>query len=69
MRQIGSCDPIHNRLQRITRDIDFEVMIRPMKALPAVIEAMGNRIDSPMAKRKAAATATGRPHPCYNDAF
>jgi hypothetical protein len=49
--------------------IDFEVMIRPMKALPAVIEAMGNRIDSPMAKRKAAATATGRPHPCYNDAF
>ena len=49
--------------------IDFEVMIRPMKALPAAIEAMGNRIDSPMAKRKAAATATGRPHPCYNDAF
>jgi hypothetical protein len=49
--------------------IDFEVMIRPMKALPAVIEAMGNRIDSPMAKRNAAATATGRPHPCYNDAF
>lgn len=35
--------------------IDFEVMIRPMKALQAVGEAMGNRIGPQLARLKEAA--------------
>jgi hypothetical protein len=37
--------------------VDFEVMIRPMKALQAVGEAMGNRIGPQLARLKEAAAA------------
>jgi hypothetical protein len=59
MRRIGSCDPYITTFNASDEVIDFEVMIRPIKALQAVGEAMGNRIDSQLAKLKAAATATG----------
>ena len=37
--------------------VDFEVMIRPLKALQAVAEAMGNRIGPQLMALKAAASA------------
>jgi len=39
--------------------IEFEVMIRPIKALQALGEEMGNRIGPQLARLKAAAAAQG----------
>jgi hypothetical protein len=41
------------------RMVEFEVMVRPIKALQALGEAMGNRIGPQLAALKQAATPTG----------